>query len=97
MLILQRFQTADAAADDDAAAVGIGDVGEPGVLDGHLRRSHRELRVAVGAAHVLGVFEKLHRLEIFHLAGDLAVVAADVEKRHATDAADAVREAVPEG
>ena len=98
VLILERLQPADAAADDDAEALAIRllDI-DAAVCHRHLRGGHRELREAVGAPDVLRVIEEILRLEIAHLAGEPAVVAGGVERIEQADAADAVLQVLPEG
>ena len=59
-LILECFQSADSAADEDAETVSLFQVGHinPAVLERHFRRCHRELRKSIGAADILWVFEE---------------------------------------
>ena len=79
-MILERFQAANAAADDDAETIAIHLVQvDPAVCHGHLRGRHGELREAVGAPDVLRIFEVMFRFEIPHLAANLAIVTAGIE------------------
>ena len=92
VLIFERFQSADAAADDDAEALAIYFFQiDAAVVLRHFRRGHREMREAIGAACVLRIFEEILRIEIAHLAARSCNRKPVVSKRvdHA-DAADAV-------
>jgi hypothetical protein len=71
---LKGGQAADAAADHDAVAAWIdGREIDAGVLDRHFRGGDGELHVAVRTAGVLWHAEITIRLEVSHLARDLAV------------------------
>ena len=70
MLILERFQSADAAADDYAETVALFRLSRSMPLSAHrhFRRGHRQLRKAIGPPRVLWIFEERLRIEIAHLA-----------------------------
>ena len=98
MLILKRFQAADAAADDDAEALAIDLFQiEAAVGHRHFRRRHGELRETIGAARVLRVLEKIFRLEVADFGRDLAIVPFGIEGPDPLDPADAIEAIAPEG
>src|SRR5205085_3830273 len=95
-LLFERFEAADAAADDRAEAVAIYFFQiEPAVLDRHLGRSHCELNESVGPAHVLWILENRFRIEIANFARDFAIVLRDVEGGDSADTAFAFLQRAP--
>ena len=79
-LLLHAVEPSDAAADHHAKSSAIhGFQIDARVFESHLRPGHRELGEPVRALHCLGVFKKLHRLEILHLAGDFTVIGRRIE------------------
>jgi hypothetical protein len=66
------------------------------ILDRHLGRTHRELRVTIRAAHILGGGIKRRRIVTADFAGDLAVELRGVERRDRPDPAPPGLQALPE-
>ena len=78
--LLHAVETANTAADHHAKARAVHSLEvDTGVFEGHLGPGHGKLREAVRALHGLGIFEILHRLEVLHFAGNLAVVGRRIE------------------
>ena len=97
MLILERFQATDAAADNDAEALAIDLLQiEAAVGHRHFCRRHRELSETIGAAWVLRVLEKIFRLEVADFGRDLAIVPFGIEGLDSLDSADAIEAIAPE-
>src|SRR5438270_11688295 len=95
-LVFQRFQSADAAADDHAEAIAIDLLQvETAVLDRHLGRAHGQLNATIGAPHVFGVFEKVFWLKIPNFTADFAIVVRGIEGLDPADAAFAGNEIFP--
>src|SRR6185369_191190 len=82
VLVLDALQPTDAAAEKatDAVLVHVLKIAQAGVGRSELGGGHEQLAVAIGPAGVLGDLEILDRLEILHLAADLAVVAGGIEE-----------------
>ena len=97
MLVLECFQSADAAADQHAEAVAI-DLFEidPGIPHGAFRRSHGEMGETIGPLVFLGIIENRFRIEILNLAGDAAIVAGGVEARDLDNAASSFEQVLPQ-
>src|SRR5437762_6174480 len=95
-LIFQRFQSADAAADDHAEAIAI-DLFQidAAVLDRHLGRAHGQLNETICAPDVFGVFEKVFWIEVAYFTADFAIVVGGVEGLNPADAAFAFNEIFP--
>ena len=95
-MIFQRFQSADAAADENAEAVWIFVCHlDAGIGHRHFRRRHRELGEAIGAPHILRVLENSFRIEVAHFSADAAIVSSGIEGFDFTNAADAVLQVRP--
>src|ERR1700693_5106511 len=95
-LLLERFQSADPAADNCTKAVAIYFFQiEAAVLDRHLGRGHCQLSETVRPADIFGVFEKVFWLKIPHFAADLAIVVRGVEGLDPADAAFAFDKILP--
>ena len=97
MLVFERFQSADAAADENAEAIAIHllDV-DPGIRHRAFRRRHREVNKAIGPLVFLRVIENRLRIEIANLAGDAAIVSRWYQARDIDDAAAAFEQVFPE-
>src|SRR6266436_6441555 len=97
-LVLERFQSADAAADNHAEAVPIHFLEiDAAVLDRHLRSGHGQLNKTIRPPDVFGVVEKILRIEVAHLTADFAVVVRGVEGLNPADAAFAFNQVFPKG
>ena len=67
VLVFERFQSADAAADEDAEAVAIHFFEiDAGIAHRAFRRGHREVREAIGPLVFLGIIENRFRIEVAH-------------------------------
>src|SRR6266436_3148378 len=97
-LVFQRFQPADAAADNHAEAVPIHLLQvEAAVLDRHLRSGHGQLNETIRAPDVFGVVEKVFWIEVAHFTADFAIVVRGVEGLNPADAAFAFNQIFPKG
>src|SRR5712691_3447284 len=95
-LVFERFQSADAAADDHAETVAINALEiDAAVLDRHLGRGHGQLSETIRATDVLGVVEKVFWFKIPHFTADFAIVVRGVEGLNPADAALAFNEIFP--
>ena len=98
VLVFERLQAADAAADDGAKTMPVDLLHVDGaILHRHFGRGHREVRVAIGPPDVFGILKIILRFELAHFTRDLAIVGAGVERRDAPDPADTVLQIAPEG
>ena len=98
VLVFERFQAADAAADHDAETIAI-DLLEIEIRIGHgaFRRGHREMGKAIGALVFLRIIEDRFRIKVANLAADFAVVTGGLEISDRVDAAPAFEKIIPEG
>src|SRR5438477_1371968 len=97
-LVLERFQSADAAADNHAEAVPIHFLEiDAAVLDRHLRSGHGQLNKTIRAPDVFGVVEKVFWIEVAHFTADFAIVVRGVEGLNPADAALAFNQILPKG
>src|SRR5947209_6896254 len=96
MLLLELIETANAAADNDAAAVRIfpAEV-QAAVLNRRDRRYQGELSEAIEPAGHLGLESRLG-IEVLHLAAEVNLEGGGVELFDAADAAPAGAERAPE-
>src|SRR6266404_4763676 len=95
-LVFERFQSADAAADNHAEAVPIHFLEvEPAVLNRHLRSGHRQLNETIRAPDVFDVVEKVFWIEVAYFTADFAIVVGGVEGLNPADAAFAFNEIFP--
>ena len=98
MLLLEGAETPNARSDKDAGAIGVeGGAFESCISPGFGGSAHGEVGVAIGAANVLGIFERFHGIEVTNFACETAVVAGSVEGGDRTDATGALEEACPGG
>src|SRR5438128_1336347 len=95
-LVFERFQSADAAADDHAEAIAI-DLPQvdAAILNRHLGGSHGQLNETIGTPYVFGVLKIILRLEVAHFTADFAIVVGGVEGLNPADAAFAFNEIFP--
>src|SRR5437762_9556910 len=97
-LVLERFQSADAAADNHAEAVPIHFLEiDAAVLDRHLRSGHGQLNKTIRAPDVFGIVEKVFWIEVAHFTADFAIVVRGVEGLNPADAALAFNQIFPKG
>src|SRR5205814_312629 len=95
-LVFERFQSADAAADDHADAIAIDLLQvDAAILDRHLGGSHGQLNETICAPDVFGVFEKVFWIELAHFTADFAIVVRGIEGLNPADAAFAFDEIFP--
>src|SRR6266480_6513151 len=95
-LVFQRFQSADAAANDDAEAIAIDLLQvEAAIPDRHLGRTHGQLNETISAPDIFGVLKEILRIEIAHFPADFAIVVRGVEGLNPADATFAGNEIFP--
>src|ERR1700736_332940 len=95
-LVFERFQSADAAADDHAEAIAVHLLQvEAAVLDRHLSRGHSQLNETIGAPDVFGVLKEILRIEVAHFTAAFAIVVRGVEGLDPAEAALALNEIFP--
>src|SRR2546430_356841 len=97
MLIFERFQSADAAADEDAETAPVDFLQlDAGIAHRALRCGHRKMCEAVGALVIFWIVENRFRIEVADLASNAAIVAGGVEAADLDDPAAAFEKVVPE-
>src|SRR5262245_31331175 len=96
MLLLEFVQPADAAADDDAAAVGIlfREI-ESAVLNGGVRGHHGKLSETVQPMYLLFVYQRFG-VEVLYLAAEVDLEFRGVELFDGSDTALACQQRGPE-
>src|SRR5205807_7658548 len=95
-LVFDRFQSADAAADDHAEAIAIDLLYvDAAILDRHLGGSHGQLNETIGTPYVFDVVEKVFWIEVAYFTADFAIVVGGVEGLDPADAAFAFNEIFP--
>ena len=98
VLIFERFQTADAAADEDAEAIAIHFIKvDAGIAHRTFCCGHREMRKPIRPLVFLGIVKNRLRIEIANLARDAAIVARGVEARDLDNPAASFEQVLPEG
>src|SRR5207253_8916359 len=74
-LVFERFQSADAAADDHAEAIVIDPLQvDAAILKRHLCGSHGLLNEAIRSPDAFDVVEKVFMIEVAYLTADIAIV-----------------------